>query len=331
MPKPLVSILVPVYNVEKYISKCCYSLFEQTYDNIEYIFVDDKSLDNSINILSEVAQQYPNRLGKIKYISHDINYGLAQARISGLNAATGEYIMFVDSDDYIDKRTVSVLLSSIVNENSDISVCNVCHISKSKKWIEKPIVFNDISEYISSILRRENIFNIWGKLYKRSLFNHSGVTFIKGLNFGEDYVVYSRIIYFAKKISYVNQPFYNYIHYNLSSYTNGLTEKSVKSLILAETIISEFYKDKGGDYSNSLSAGRLKIKSELLINYFRNCTNIDKLYLQISSLYLQDYKKYILSTMSVQDRLILKLCSNKNTFILKYFIRIGYSIKQILK
>ena len=104
---PLVSTIVPIYGVEKYIAQCANSLFLQTYDNLEFIFVNDCTKDNSIVILQEVIQHYPNRVEHVHIIEHDHNQGLAASRNSGVEAAHGEWLMHVDSDDFIDPTTVA--------------------------------------------------------------------------------------------------------------------------------------------------------------------------------------------------------------------------------
>lgn len=98
---PKVSVIIPVYGVEKYIERCVRSLFEQTLDDIEYIFVDDCCLDRSIEILDNVIKEYPNRRTDIKIVHHKENKGLAQARQSGIKVATGEYFVHCDSDDWV--------------------------------------------------------------------------------------------------------------------------------------------------------------------------------------------------------------------------------------
>ena len=110
-----VSILVPVYGVEKYIERCARSLFEQTYDNIEYIFVDDCTKDRSIVILQKVLEGYPNRKNQVKILHHEKNRGLSAARNTALDASTGDYLMHVDSDDYLRKDAV-LLLQRIIKK-----------------------------------------------------------------------------------------------------------------------------------------------------------------------------------------------------------------------
>ena len=117
-----VSILVPVYGVEKYIERCARSLFEQTYDNIEYIFVDDCTKDRSIEILQKVLEDYPNRKNQVKILHHEKNRGLSAARNTALDASTGDYLMHVDSDDYLRKDAVLLLAKKITTASSQVII-----------------------------------------------------------------------------------------------------------------------------------------------------------------------------------------------------------------
>ena len=107
---PKVSILVPIYGTEKYIEKCARSLFEQTYDNIEYIFVNDCTKDASVEILKKTIEDYPQRKSQVTIISHNTNKGLAASRLTAFEHSTGAYLWCVDSDDYADVQAVSIIV-----------------------------------------------------------------------------------------------------------------------------------------------------------------------------------------------------------------------------
>ena len=111
MGTPLVSVLVPVYNVEPYIERCARSLFEQTYDNLEYIFCDDCSTDASIHILESVMKDYPQRLEQIRIIHHERNRGSAAARNTLIDNSNGVFLFWVDSDDWVETNAVDLLVS----------------------------------------------------------------------------------------------------------------------------------------------------------------------------------------------------------------------------
>ena len=120
MNLPKVSIIVPVYNVEKYIERCAVSLFEQTYFNIEYVFVNDCSTDQSIDLLNQVIGRYSNRADHTRIIDHQVNRGVAAARNSALDRCTGEFVCQIDPDDYIERDAVESLLSQQEQSDSDL-------------------------------------------------------------------------------------------------------------------------------------------------------------------------------------------------------------------
>ena len=122
--QPVVSILVPIYGVEKYIARCVESLFGQTYDNIDYVFVDDCTPDNSITVLKNVLSNYPNRKDSVRIIRHKKNQGLAVTRNTAVAVAKGEFLMHVDSDDWIELNTVELCVKKMIEmlntiKNSD--------------------------------------------------------------------------------------------------------------------------------------------------------------------------------------------------------------------
>ena len=121
---PKVSVIIPVYGVEKYIERCARSLFEQTLDDIEYIFVDDCTPDRSIEILKTVLEEYPNRIPQTRILRNEHNLGAAGSKDAGMKIATGEYLMFVDSDDWIDSDGVQRMYEFASREEVDISYCN---------------------------------------------------------------------------------------------------------------------------------------------------------------------------------------------------------------
>lgn len=122
--RPLVTVIVPIYKVEKYIGYCAESLFAQTYSEIEYIFVNDCTPDKSVDIVRAVLEKYPERKAQVRFINNAVNQGLAYCRNVGVSHARGEYLMHVDSDDYVAKDAVENLLETALRENADIVVSN---------------------------------------------------------------------------------------------------------------------------------------------------------------------------------------------------------------
>ena len=118
--KPKLSVIIPVYKAEKFIERCCVSLFEQTLDNIEYIFVDDCSPDNSVNKIREIVARYPEREPMVKILSHSPNRGVSFSRQQGLEAATGEFVIHCDSDDWVDQDMYESAYKAAIDNDADV-------------------------------------------------------------------------------------------------------------------------------------------------------------------------------------------------------------------
>ena len=207
---PLVSVIIPIYGVEKYIERCAISLFEQTLDNIEFIFVNDCTQDNSIQILNKVIEQYPNVSNKITIINHKENLGLPQARRTGLLNAKGEYIAHCDSDDYIHKNMYSLMYQYAKGNDYDLIFCdfnitdnNTCH---EKKYF--PNAFEDKKQLYYALFQGGAAHAVWGTLCKKEVYDN-GIIFPTA-NMGEDYVIVTQLTYYAKKIGYLQNALYYY-------------------------------------------------------------------------------------------------------------------------
>lgn len=165
----MVSIIVPVYNVSEYVGKCLDSLLRQTYQNIEIIVVDDGSTDDSGEICNQYAVEYPD---KIKVI-HTENHGLSAARNVGLKAANGEYIAFVDSDDWVEPEMIEVLLRNLLDSNVNISSCGVKHdFNNGADLLNKTLDTRKCyqRELFKEIIENHNVYGyVWNKLFKRSV------------------------------------------------------------------------------------------------------------------------------------------------------------------
>lgn len=229
----MVSVIVPVYNVEKYLAKCLDSLVNQTLQKIEIIVVNDGSTDDSQTIIDEYVQKFPD---KIKSLIK-ANGGLSDARNYGLPYAVGEYIGFVDSDDYIDKYMYERMYQSAKEHNSDIVTCDYYKVyGEHKELVKSRDFLNQRDMLIGSLAAA------WNKIYKRELITKSGVVFPKGLVY-EDTAFFAKLIPYCKRTSYVNEPFVYYIQ-RQGSIANSQGEKTAQIFDIFDSIIS-FYKENG--------------------------------------------------------------------------------------
>lgn len=198
----LVSIIVPVYNVQEYIDRCVESLVKQTYENIEIILVNDGSTDNSLELL-ENWEKKDNRV----VIVNKANGGLSDARNAGIKAAKGDYFFFIDSDDFVDITMCEKMMASLKEHDSDIVVCDMKYLyddGEEKFASGGDFVCESVKENPSFITINNSACN---KLYKRELFNDA--QFPVG-RYYEDLALIPSLLYKAKRVSKVNEPFYVY-------------------------------------------------------------------------------------------------------------------------
>lgn len=323
-----VSILVPVYGVEKHIEKCVVSLFEQTFDDIEYVFVNDCTIDNSIEVLHSVMKRYPNRVLSVRIVNHKCNRGLAASRNTAVKMATGEYLMHVDSDDYIERDTVEKCVAKIESAAADAVLFGFRHIFEGKVYIEKAIIPNDMNEYVCKLIRRECIVCICGGLYRRSLYVNNHVNAIEGVNMGEDYATKPRLMYYANKVVAIDEPLYNYVHFNDSSYTKTFKHSTIENMVNVVSVLTSFFEQKTdyAIYKDSLCGARLLNKVVLLKYWAQSDTSVTYLD-EINALYpLEDNFQLI----NKSHKLILYLASKRLISLLRVYVKFGVQIKRLI-
>ena len=216
----LVSVIVPIYGVEKYIERCARSIFEQTYQNIEIIFVNDCTLDKSLDILDKVIQEYPNIQSKIQIINHEINRGVAITRRDGMIAAKGKYVIQWDSDDYVDVQFLEKMVALAEKEEADITICDMNKIYVDKIVHTRVNPSLDNIEFLKQILVGKVHSGLWNKLIRRSLYVDNNIYPIEGINMCDDLSVMYRLLFFVKKLAYLPEPLYNYNLVTGDSYTS---------------------------------------------------------------------------------------------------------------
>ena len=242
-PFPLVSICVPIYNVEEYIERCARSLFEQTYENIEYVFVDDCSPDNSIAILQQTAKQYPHRMTQVRFVRHKTNSGLGQARNTGVREATGDFILHVDSDDYIDVNVVERLVAKQKKTDADIVMYPKKILYKSGIQIEKTHGYSSPRELLENFLIGKTTGNVCGSLIRTLIYHENGIQVEGGVNQSEDFQVITRLMYFAKVLAFVDDSFYYYDKSNEESYSYIFKRANEDQILTSYSVLFAFFRD----------------------------------------------------------------------------------------
>lgn len=207
----LVSIIVPIFNVEKYLIRCIESIVNQTYSNLEIILVDDGSPDNC----PQICDEWANKDSRIKVI-HKENGGLSDARNAGIELATGEYISFIDSDDYVDLRFIELLLQTMLQENSDIVECKVVKFFENGAYetTSDDLATKDFSaeEALSALIDDKELHQyVWNKFYKASLVDD--ILFPIG-KYHEDEFWTHQVFGRAQKVIKINKSLYYYFQRN---------------------------------------------------------------------------------------------------------------------
>ena len=264
-----VTVIIPVYGVEEYIEKCARSVFEQTYSNLEIIFVDDCTQDNSIEILRRTIEDYPTIKDKTRILSYSDNKGLAGARKFGLENASGDYVLQIDSDDYIAVDMVEVMLSEAEKTDADIVICDMNMISNTGQTH----IFTNPSlnprECMAQVLMSIVHGSVANKMIRRSLYVQNDIWPIQGLDMREDLSVVYRLLYFAKKLAYLPIPFYNYVLREGSISADRMSEKQQNNAQdLIEHMNCFYSKEHIKDESllAALSFFKAYIKSEILLH-----------------------------------------------------------------
>ncbi len=336
-----VSIIVPVYNVEEHLRRCLDSLVNQTLEDIEIIVVNDGSKDSSQEIINEFYEKYPS---KIRYYIIE-NSGAAQARNYALNSVEGEYIGFVDSDDYIEPTMFEELYSKAVEEKADISVCGY-YKAMPEKCIERGTypykcfnnnVFNEPSMFIN------NLPYIWNKIFKTELIKENEIKFEKFRIF-EDLVFTYEAFLMANKIVQVQKPLYYYRILRDNSLTNEFSEKRFDIFEAGDKLIEFFKKKNSFEYfedellfiilkhiyvvlEKEVKLGKLKLKNKFINKSFKYL-NSRFPYWKEYNYYYKKYKKKKKRYTSKLYWRVLALLSKKQRRVIKgIFKKVKRSIK----
>ena len=242
----LISIVVPIYNMEKYLDKCINSIINQTYKNIEIILVDDGSTDKS----SKIINKYKKLDKRIKAY-YKKNGGLSDARNYGIDKATGEYIGFIDSDDYIEKNMYETLYNNIIKYNADISVVGFNVVYESTD-IKNRVEYQEVTDKLE-IYNRKEAFDLlfdankfgnfaWNKLYKKELFKNIKYPLCKKM---EDLGTTYKLVEISNKIVYEPLKLYNYFQRS-GSIMNNKDLKFMKDIYLLSYERFIYYDNKYG-------------------------------------------------------------------------------------
>lgn len=268
------SVLVPIYGVEQYIADCARSLFAQTvWNGIEFLFVDDASPDGSIEELGKVLAEYPARVAQVRILHHDKNRGLAAARRTAIDAARGQWLLHVDSDDILLPGAAEKLLAAAENRDTDLvfggyfAADDPAHAPERNRKKFQPPRWTRIKLLRTLLSQSHRIANrTWGILIRRTLCTENHIYPIEGINFAEDYAVMPRLVHAARGIGRIPDILYGYRIASDGSYMKRLDARAAAQYVSANRVVTEYLKGQldYAMYRNSVILGRLNLEKWIL-------------------------------------------------------------------
>lgn len=290
----LISIIVPVYNVETYLSRCVDSICSQSYTNLEIILVDDGSTDHS----GDICDRYQILDDRIKVI-HQRNGGLSEARNTGINMARGQYLAFVDSDDFVDVKFVETLFNLVLMHDAEIAMCDY-HKGEEDKFpkgkrkhkIQMRVAEDMLRNWHGKYKRLETI--ACNKLYKRELFAESGIRYPKGY-YHEDIQTTHLLVNEADKVVFTDEKLYYYFH-RKSSITSTGSAKRIEDCIYGQQKRYQWFKNNG--YQRAYEILLVKSMEFCIYNY----AVIDhEIYKQIGERLIEQYMRFANETCRFKE------------------------------
>lgn len=291
-----VSIIIPVYKVEAYIERCARSLMAQTYPDIEFIFVDDGSPDGSIEILRKVVSEYAQR--NVKILVHPENKGLPAARNTGLEAATGEWILHCDSDDWLEPTMVQRLYDAATSAGADIAYCDYyLDFSGSRRRLGNPSFSDGKALVREGYFAGTAKFNVWNKLLRASLFQ--GISFPEGHAMGEDMTMIP-VSARAGRVVHVPEALYHYFKLNPGAYSNAFSQKNLNDVLFNVNRALDGVRDY--DFSErDIAFFKLNVKLPFLMSGSREQLRLWEEWFPEANRYISENKSLPLRTRLVQQ------------------------------
>lgn len=321
--QPLVSIIVPIYNVGQYLTKCLDSILAQSYENLEIILIDDGSTDNSGKIMDD----YSKRSKKIKPI-HQSHKGVASARQRGIMEISGDWVSFVDPDDYVEEKFIQVLYETAILNNADISSCGFDSFSDDKRCVLKksPVWPKDVlsgREVINDMLRFRYPAYLPLNLFRSDLFTTANIQFPIGREY-EDILPKIKLLFYAKRVAFTNEKLYMYRMRNNSITGKAFSKSKYDDLSDAINSVREFLSCTDTT-SKFLFIDYYEFSSlMMMLNYLAREKNesvkTQGYWLDVRGRIKEMYKKTKFPTLklAVLNTIALKMSSNRKIYSMLY-------------
>ena len=243
-----VTIITPIHKAERFIERCAKSLLNQDFESIEYIFINDATPDDSFKILKKLVDQC-NRKGDIKLLENEYNLGVAKTRKKGMLEASGEYVIQIDSDDWIESNMISILYNKGKKENADIVACDyyVSFIT-GKKTYRKEEYKSNIDFNIKNIMLGRVHPSFCNTLIRKDFYLNNNILPQGKVNMGEDYEMMLKLFLSTEKVSYIPKAFLYYTQYNENSITKTMNKEYINDTIHCIKVFEEILKPTKNRY-----------------------------------------------------------------------------------
>lgn len=278
-----VSVIIPVYNVEKFVLRCIESIINQTMtEEVECIIVNDCTPDKSMEIIDQRLANYDGNI-HFRIINHERNRGIAVVRNTGLENACGDYFIYIDSDDYCEPDMLEKMYQKAIEEDADVVIADYFDNYGDKEYYRYGQTRNAETDYVKRLINGQVRCSVCIKLIKLSFVINNNLKNIEGVNHSEDYYFSFQIFLLTNRISYIPYAFYHYVRINTNSYTYKIyaSEAFLINCIKLNSCITELYRKYNllDKYSKEYSMGNLSFRNELMLR------SAGKLQKQFNSLY----------------------------------------------
>lgn len=261
--KPAISVLTPIYNVRQFVEKCAESLMSQTFDDVEFIFINDASTDGSLQILESVIERYPKR--NVRILHHDKNRGLPASRKTGYDASIGKYIFNCDGDDFVEPDLLEKMYAAVLNGDVDYAYCDFyLTYENSERYMKCPAFSSADKALRLGYLSGSAKYNVWNKLIKRELYE--GVVFpVEHKKGGEDMIMLG-VLSKARSVAYVPYALYHYVKTNASAISENFSEQRIIDIKYnSDSAIKVLRTTYPADLEKEIAHFKLNVKLPFLI------------------------------------------------------------------
>ena len=261
-----VSVIIPVYNVDSFIRRNVRSLFGQTMEEVEFLFVNDATPDNSMDIIREELEEFPQRKPFVKILDHEMNKGLPAARNTGLSVACGEFVYHCDSDDWVEPDMLQKMYDTASGKEADIVYCDFfLSFEKNERYMSNPDYLTAEEMLKRGFLGGMMKYNVWNKIVRRTLYSDNGIQFPEGHPMGEDMTMIL-LAASAERVAHVPEALYHYVKLNEKAYSNTFSQKKLDDIRFNVDRTVSFLEGKfGKSLEKEISLFKLSIKLPFLI------------------------------------------------------------------